>query len=101
MDPFFLVVFTFVLLLVLLVGGVVLLFPVSRRLGAYLERLLDEGGTGTKPPPELAEVRAELKDLRAAVHRLTEQQAFMESLLEERDEAPRIDSGSRDEPGER
>lgn len=95
MDPFFLLVFTFVLLLVLLVGGFVLLFPLTRRLGTYLERLLEEEGPGRRQPPAaLREVRAELKELRTAVHRLTEQQAFVESLLEERDAAPRVEGES-------
>jgi hypothetical protein len=89
-DPFFVLVFTFVLLLVLLVGSFIVLFPITRRLGAVLERLARERSGVGDLPDGLEAVRAELAELRAEVARLAEQQGFVESLLEERDETRRL-----------
>lgn len=67
----------------------VLLFPTSRRLGRYLEVLIEEkrgkgGGTGD----EVQLLQRELHETRAELARLSERQAFTESLLAERAEPP-------------
>jgi hypothetical protein len=73
----------FTLLILIVVGGFMLLFPITRRLGALLEQRLQGKQTGGDPR-ELAELRKAIRDLREEVERLAEQQAFTDSLLEAR-----------------
>lgn len=72
----------------MIVGGV-LLFPTSRRLGRYLEALIEEKrGRGVGMADEVQRLRGELDETRAELARLAERQAFTESLLSERAEPP-------------
>lgn len=75
----------FVLLLVMMVGGYILLFPIARRLGAVLEQSLSNPkGSGTGAA-DVAELRSAVRELRVELSRLEERQVFTESLLAERD----------------
>lgn len=72
----------FVLIIIAMVAGFVLLLPVSRRLGAYLERRLSDGraGDGT-PSAEVLELRELVLSLQAQVEDLSERQEFTDRLL--------------------
>jgi hypothetical protein len=74
----------FVLLLVMMVGGYILLYPIARRLGAVLEQsLTNQKGTGTGSA-DVAELRSAVRELQVELSRLEERQVFTESLLVER-----------------
>jgi predicted nucleic acid-binding Zn-ribbon protein len=68
-----------------MVGGFVLLFPITRRLGAYLEQRLDANRSADElQEPQLREMR-DLKEavfaLQNEVERIAERQEFTEKLL--------------------
>lgn len=90
MDPFMVLVFTFILLMVLLVGGFILAYPLTRRLGAYLERLVERPRDASEPDAEVERLRQEVDALRREVSRLAERQEFTDALLAERPERPRL-----------
>lgn len=82
MDPLAAI---FVLLVIMLLGGIVLLFPLSRQLARYLESRLKAGASA----PESLE--AELRELRLLVEGLDDRlrgvaarQEFVEKVLESR-----------------
>ena len=81
MDPFFLMVFTFVLLMTLLVGGFIVIFPLSRRLGAYLEMQIERRRDRPEDAQRLEELQQAIRELGDEVGRLRERQAFTEALL--------------------
>jgi hypothetical protein len=86
MDPDFLAILIFVVIITGMIGGGILLFPITRRLGRLLEQRL-EAGKGGEPANlsvELAKLHASTLALRREVERLTERQEFTESLLAER-----------------
>ena len=73
----------FSLLMVLVVGGLILLFPISRRLGKFLEIRIDERMEwDTLPKQTLGELRDIVEELQSEVVRLAERQKFVEHLLE-------------------
>ncbi|CAN5296253.1 hypothetical protein BH23GEM4_BH23GEM4_23610 [soil metagenome] len=81
LEPVALAGMIFSLLVILLIGGFILLYPLSRRLGALLEQRLS-----ASPPPanrEVAQLSDAVRALQAEVQRIGERQAFTESLLEE------------------
>jgi hypothetical protein len=58
------------------------------------EGYLDRGlGRGTGPDPEVARLREEVDDLSAKVRRLSEEHAFMVSLLAPGSEPPAVGAG--------
>lgn len=73
----------FSLLVVLVIGGLILLFPISRRLGRFLEIRIDERMEwDTLPRETLDELRDLVEGLQSEVARLGERQRFVERLLE-------------------
>jgi hypothetical protein len=73
----------FSLLVVLIIGGLILLFPLSKRLGQLIELRLEERRAGdTLPAAELEELRRSVESLQAEVSRIAERQQFTERLLE-------------------
>lgn len=75
----------FALLCLLIIGGFILMFPLTRRLGALMEQRLEDRKEGRGPgvePAELRELRAALRSLESDVARLGERQQFLEGLLE-------------------
>lgn len=87
----------FVLLIIAMVGGFILVFPLSRRLAAYLEQRL-QSGTKAADDAELKRIRTALVSLQAEIERLSERQEFTESLLAESPGKVRIsppEGGSR------
>jgi hypothetical protein len=84
-DPMAIAGMLFTLIGAAMIGGFVLLLPISRRLGVYLEQRLDANRSGSAlPEPQLREVR-ELKELvfalQGEVERIAERQEFTEKLL--------------------
>ncbi len=68
-----------------IIGGVILLRPVSQRLGRFLDewisiRRAEQEGSGER----LQELAARLADLEGGQRRLLEHQEFMESLKEKK-----------------
>lgn len=76
----------FSLLMVLIIGGFILLFPLSKRLGQLIEMRLDERRVReTLPDAELEELRRIVESLQSEVALLTERQEFTERLLDSGD----------------
>lgn len=80
------------LLLTIIVGGFILLFPLSRRLAALLEQRVRERSQGSAAE-RLEPLREALHALQAEVERLAERQEFMERVLEQRSEREALPSG--------
>jgi hypothetical protein len=82
MDPNAIAGMAFTLVLTALVGGFILLYPVSKRLGLFLESKLQDRLPQPAPTnaAELEALRSSVLSLRAEVERLAERQDFMEQL---------------------
>jgi hypothetical protein len=89
MDPNAIAGMIFTLVLALMVGGFVLLFPLSRQLGRYLESKLDKNPklTSGLTPADVESLRATLKALQSDVERVADRQDFMEQLLSKKKDA--------------
>lgn len=87
MDIEFIVSLVFSLLVISIVGGGILLFPIMRRLGALLERRLEAEAL---PGQELRQLKAAVRSLTEQVRSLQERQDFAEKLL-----APESGKGTR------
>lgn len=75
----------FILLMILITGGLKLLSPVATNLGAAMEQWLADRRAGSLvSAEEVAELRREVEEMQTELLRLTEGQQFMERLLEER-----------------
>lgn len=76
----------FSLLMVLIIAGSILMFPIMRRLGRLLEMRIEERwkgpGAEALPSADLAALSEAVQELQAEVNRLTERQEFTERLLE-------------------
>ncbi|HEX6750132.1 MAG TPA: hypothetical protein VF092_22750 [Longimicrobium sp.] len=92
MDPFFATVMAAeVMALAIIVGGV-LMFPTARRMGRYVEMLIEERRNRLNPPKDVQELTEELERTREELARLNERQAFVEALLASRP-APALAAG--------
>ena len=76
MDP------DFVVVLVLIFGGFGLLFPLTRRLMAILEKRYLKDGAHDADPDEVAALRRAVHALQDEVEQISERQEFTEKLLE-------------------
>ncbi len=82
MDPYILQVMIFVIVILVVVGGFAMLFPLTRQLTAILEkRYLDDGAEGANAD-EVAALRRAVHALRGEVEQIGERQDFTEKLLE-------------------
>ena len=82
MDPLILGAMIFSVVLLLLIGGFTLLFPLTGLLAAVLEkRYLADGAEGANPE-EVAALRRAVHALRGEVEQIGERQDFTEKLLE-------------------
>ncbi len=82
MDPFILQVMIFVLVVLTLIGGFALLFPLTRQLAAVLEKRYLEDDAGGAEADEVAALRRDVDALRGEVEQIGERQDFTEKLLE-------------------
>lgn len=81
MDPMAIAGMLFVLIMLAMVSGFILLLPISRRLGAYLEQRLTHGRAGGVPPEQLTELRELVLSLQSQVESISERQEFTDRLL--------------------
>lgn len=82
MDPTAVAGMIFTLLLALFIGGFILLFPLTRRLGQLLEQRV----SGGRPQSdallrEVADLRQTLEGMQADLARMSERQDFVDKLL--------------------
>jgi hypothetical protein len=85
MDPNALIGMVFTLILVLMIGGFIVLMPLTRRLGLLLEQRL-ANRQPVQPPSDgaqLEELRRTIDDMRAELDRLAQRQDFVDGLLAE------------------
>lgn len=95
MDPMGVAGMVFVVVMTALIGGMILLAPVAKRLGLLLEMKIRESGTEKLAPPEDSQrLWATLDELAARVDALAERQAFDEQLL-----MPGQGEATSEEPG--
>jgi len=85
-DPVIVVSMVFVVILVLLVGGFVVTYPVTRRLGKALEVYLEERSRNLPDADRIEDLGRAVRSLRDEVRALSEKQEFVEKLL--KDENP-------------
>ena len=81
MDPVVLAGMIFSIVVLLLIGGFVLLLPLTRQLGEYLRYRMVQGDRRQRDT-ELEALRAAVESLRRDVEELAERQDFTELLLE-------------------
>jgi hypothetical protein len=90
MDPNAVAGMIFTLLLFMLIGGFIVLLPLTRRLGTLLEsKVAEKKQQDELPPQAIDELVNVIRDLETQVRRLAERHEFTEQLLEsgERDRA--------------
>lgn len=86
MDPNALAGMAFTLVLTCLIGGFVLLYPVSRRLGALLESKMEREKRGAGPASaEVTQLAESVRSLESELRMLKERQEFTENLLTTRE----------------
>lgn len=78
MDYEFIFSLVFSLLVIIIVGGGILLFPITRRLGRLLERRLE---VEALPGDELRHLRESMRTLSKQLETLQERQDFTDRLL--------------------
>lgn len=85
MDPDFIIGTAFVLLLTLIIGGIVLLFPVSRKLGALIEAHVQEKKAAAGgDPAAIGQLAARITRLEEQLRSIGERQEFVDRLLVDR-----------------
>lgn len=81
MDPMGLAGMVFTLILFLMIGGFILLYPLSRQLGRLLEQRLDEKRSPALDRGDVARLREALESLERQVQSLQDRQEFVEGML--------------------
>lgn len=84
-ELFAMVGMAFALIMTLVIGGFVLLFPVARRLGQAVEewiKLRRRESSGELPSADLAGLGRAVESMRDELERVAARQDFVESLLE-------------------
>lgn len=93
MEPTALAGMIFTLIFFLIIGGFILLFPLSRQLGKVLEQRLEEKRPIGLDRGEVARLRETVESLERQVRSLQDRQEFVEGMLrsgsEERLSLPR------------
>jgi hypothetical protein len=78
----------FSLLMVLVIGGFILLFPLSKRLGQLIEMRLEQQRQGALSAEDATALLETIHALQDQIELLAERQAFTERLLEPEHDAP-------------
>ena len=83
MNPEALAGMIFTLIVIAMILGFILLFPVTRRLGQLLEQKLGERPAKARPDAtnEVQRMRDQVQALESEVRMLTERQQFVEALV--------------------
>lgn len=84
------ITFIFITTLVLILSGLILLLPISRRLGEVMEVWLKERQEGAGLTGEIKDLRSGLDEVRHRLDAVTDQQAFVEQLLKAEPERMRL-----------
>lgn len=84
MDSNALAGMVFTLVFTGLIGGFILLYPLSKRLGALMESKLKSQSEGA-PQADVRKLAEAVRSLEREVHSLRERQEFTDSLLAPRD----------------
>lgn len=105
-DPLVLTSMIFTLLVILVIGGLILAFPVVRRLGSAVDVWIETHREEGVPAAEAARLEAEVRDLAGrldALERrmevLSERQDFAEALVEGERSSGRPGAGERPSGG--
>ena len=91
MEPEVLAGMLFIVVILAMIGGFILLLPITRRLGAILEQRLNEKSIQGSSGAQLQQLQATVRQLQTEVERLAERQDFTEALLQE--QRPRMRPG--------
>ena len=85
MDPEAIAGMVFTLILISMIGGFILIAPLTKRLGALLEQKVQNQGASRDPQAarEIAQLREQLAALEQQVTRLKDRQDFSEQLVAE------------------
>jgi hypothetical protein len=94
MDPVILTAAVANLIALGMISGAVLLFPTARRLGVYLEVLIEERRKGAPSSGQIARLEEELRKTQEELRAVRERQQFVEALLEEKTDAVALSQGS-------
>jgi hypothetical protein len=90
MDPTMMGISIFFLLALIIIGGFVLVFPLSRQLAKFLElRMKDKAGISEGAVLEVRQLRAVVEGLEGKLQSVADRQEFLEKVLEARDTNPR------------
>ena len=81
MDPMMLGMMIFTIVAMAMIGGFIVLLPMTRRLGQFLEYRMSETGRA-KELEDREDILRAIESLRDEVARLAERQDFTERLLE-------------------
>ena len=82
MDPFIPQAMIFAIIVIVLLGGFALLFPLTRQLGRVLEKRYLADSAESANADEVAELRRAIHALQGEVEQISERQDFTEKLLE-------------------
>lgn len=88
-DYMQLISMAFALILVLVIGGFILVFPIARRVGAAVDewvKLRKRESAGEISPDELARLARTVESLRKELERVAARQEWVQSLLESHEE---------------
>jgi hypothetical protein len=85
MDPMGIAGMIFTLIFIMLIGGFILLFPITKRLGLLLEAKVQERTKPGLAPADAARLLEAVAALDAEVRRLAERQEFTERLVSGRE----------------
>jgi hypothetical protein len=98
-DMDLVVAVSFVLLLTLIIGGIILMFPLTRKLGLLIEsRIGDKHGAAGHDGEDLERISRRLAELEDQLRAVSARQEFLDDLLVERrptDALPRGGTGAQ------
>jgi hypothetical protein len=98
-DYDLLIISIFSILFFVVIGGTILLFPLSRKLGHLIEaRTRDRSDTPALDDAALRRIVARLDGMEEQIAALTERQEFLDGLLMERPTVPALERGKGDDP---
>lgn len=89
MDPVIIAGMIFSIVVLILIGGFTLLFPLSRQLAALLRRRLNEPSHNSISREDAEKLAHAIQHLAVGMEALNERQDFVEKLLEGRLDAER------------
>ncbi|MGH7554620.1 MAG: hypothetical protein ACREMQ_16580, partial [Longimicrobiales bacterium] len=85
----------FTLIIIMMVGGFILLMPLSRRLGLLVESRIQEKRQ-VSPDPEIARLTETVQSLQSQVQSLVDRQDFVEHLLQAEKPARLLGEGANE-----